>query len=321
MVDETDVIMAYRLLLGREPENDRVVSGQAGHYQNLRDLRAGFMASPEFLAGVKTSTTGASDFGVKQLIWPPITVEVAVASEILDRMVKRIEHEFIDLGSREPHWSVLTEDRFKSENIAQTEGDFYKTGELVVNDLRAAAARSGLDLSRYQSCFELGCGLGRSTIWLARQFRHVTGGDISSVHLTHAGHAAARFGVTNITFALLNEIKRYLTLPPFDVFFSIIVLQHNPPPLMAFILETILQRLLPGGVAYFQIPTYIVNYEFIADRYLDTENPPGKVEVHCMPQTALFDIIGRAGCRILEMREDGAIGANAISNRVLVLKG
>jgi hypothetical protein len=133
MVDETDVIMAYRLLLGREPENEQVIKGQAGHYRNLKDLRAGFMGSPEFLASVKTSTTGATDYGVKALIWPPTTVEVAVAPQILERMVKRIEQEFIDLGSREPHWSVLTEDRFKSENIAQNESDFYPTGELSVN--------------------------------------------------------------------------------------------------------------------------------------------------------------------------------------------
>ena len=321
MVSETDVLMAYRLFLGREPENQQVVIGQARHYRDLKDLRAGFMASPEFLARVNAPMAGPSDAGTKSLVWPVGKIDVDVTPDVLDRMVKRIEAEFLDLGAREPHWSVLTEDRFKSEKIKNNEDDFFESGKSPVGDLCLAAARSDLDLSRYQSCFELGCGLGRSTMWLARQFRQVTGGDISSVHLDHARNATIRFDLRNVSFVHLNAIHRYRELPPFDVFFSIIVLQHNPPPLMAFILKTILTRLAPGGIAYFQIPTYIVNYKFSAPAYLDSEHPPGEVEVHCLPQTALFDIIELTGCRILEIREDGAVGAFAISNRLLIQKG
>ena len=320
VVSETDVIMAYRLLLGREPESPEVVTGQARHYRHLNDLRAGFMESPEFRSLLKAPHTGPNDTGTKPFVWPATRADVDVTPDVLDRMVKRVESEFLDLGAREPHWSVLTEDRFRSQEIAKNESDFFESGNLPVTDLRLAAARSGLDLSPFDSCFELGCGIGRSTIWLARQFRQVTGGDISAVHLAHARQSAERFDLKNISFMHLNTIRRYRELPPFSVFFSIIVLQHNPPPLMAFILETILTRLAPGGIAYFQIPTYIVNYTFEALDYIDSEIPSGEVEVHCLPQTSLFDIIDRTGCRVLEMREDGAVGAFAISNRLLIQK-
>jgi SAM-dependent methyltransferase len=321
MVSETDVVMAYRLLMGREPENPQIVTNLARHHQTLPDLRTAFMTSPEFLEKLDKPLAGEMDnAGTKTLTWPATNVEVNVAPDVLERMIKRIEGEFLYLGAREPHWSVLTEDRFKSENISKNEGDFFESGHLPVDDLRLAAARSRLDLSRYTSCFELGCGLGRSTMWLARQFRAVTGGDISTVHLKHAQGAADRFGLKNISFLLLNEFRRYQELPAFDVFFSIIVLQHNPPPLMAFILETILRKLAPGGIAYFQIPSYIVNYSFSAAQYLASENPIGDVEVHCLPQRALFDIIDRTGCRVREIREDGAIGTFAISNRLLIEK-
>ena len=43
------------------------------------------------------------------------------------------------------------------------------------------------------------------------------------------------------------------TLPEFDLFFSMIVLQHNPPPLIALMLEKIAARLRPGGVAVFAV--------------------------------------------------------------------
>jgi SAM-dependent methyltransferase len=320
MVSETDVIMAYRLIMGREPENQKVVAGQARHHKTLNDLRAAFMTSPEFLARLEMPIASRADAGVKPLNWPPAKVDVRVPPDILERMVKRVEGEFLYLGAREPHWSVLTEERFKSENISQNESDFFESGEFPVADLRVAAARVQLDLSPFQSCFELGCGLGRSTMWLARQFAQVIGGDISTVHLDHARTAAARFGLSNITFAHLNEIRRYQELPNFDVFFSIIVLQHNPPPLMAYILETVLNKLTSGGIAYFQIPTYIINYNFSATEYLASEHPVGDVEVHAMPQTALLEIIEAAGCKVLEIREDGAVGARAISNRLLVQK-
>ena len=40
--------MAYRLLLGREPENEDVVTAKAAHFESLQHLRADFMDSVEF---------------------------------------------------------------------------------------------------------------------------------------------------------------------------------------------------------------------------------------------------------------------------------
>jgi SAM-dependent methyltransferase len=286
----------------------------------VQDLRAHFMTSPEFRAILDRPIAAPGEKGVKPLNWPSIAVECDVPRDVLDRMIKRIEGEFLYLGEHEPHWSVLTADRFKADTISKHEDEFYNSGQEPVNGLTIAAARSGLDLSPYETCFELGCGLGRSTVWLARQFRQVTGGDISAAHLEHARKAAVRFGLSNVSFEHLNEISRYQDLPPFDAFFSLIVLQHNPPPLMAYILETILDRLNPGGIAYFQIPTHLVDYTFSSSAYLASRAPVGNVEVHCIPQTALFAIVARTGCQILEIREDGSLGPNAISNRLLLKK-
>jgi SAM-dependent methyltransferase len=320
MVTEADVIMAYRLLLGREPENQQVVTGQARNYRDLADLRAGFMTSPEFVANLATPIGSPGQEGTKPLVWPAIPAEVEVGPGVLEQMVKRIEAEWHALGASEPHWSVLSEDRFKSENIAANETAFFDTGELQVMDLRLAAARSGLDLAGFETCFELGCGVGRTTMYLARQFREVTAADISAAHLELARAAANRFGVTNVRFAHLNELRFHHELPSFDVFFSFLVLMHNPPPLMAYLLETMLDKLRPGGIGYFQIPTYIVNYAFSAADYLAAAVTPDEMEVHCLPQTGLFGILARTGCRILEIREDGALGPFAISNRLLVRK-
>lgn len=320
MVAETDIRMAYRLLLGREAEDDLVVASMAKAHPTLQDVRREFLSSPEFRERIRDMVAGV-DTEHKPLNWKHTRVDVDVDATIVDRMMARIEGEFLDLGETEPHWSVLTEDRFKADRIDETENDFYESGQGVVNDLRLAAERCEIDLAPYQTCFELGCGLGRITAWLARLFPKVLAADISALHLSMAQKTMSQFGLDNISFLHLNRFRAYDSLPNFDVFFSIIVLQHNPPPLMKILLARILDKLNPGGLAYFQIPTYALRYEFSATGYLETVAPPKRVEVHYLPQPELFRIIRSAGCEVLECREDGAVGAAAISNRLLIRKG
>ena len=312
--------MAYRLLLGREPENEDVVTAKAAHFESLQDLRANFMDSVEFQEKLKVPMIRPGDPGVKPLSWPAAEVEVSVSPAVLRRMVRRIEGEFLDLGATEPHWSVLTSERYRAKNIRENETEFYASGSEAVSQFQAAAARCGLDLSSYKACFELGCGVGRITLWLAQLFPAVTGADISVNHIDLAQAAAIRIGTTNISFLNINKIEQYETLPPFDVFLSLIVLQHNPPPLIAFILEAILTRLSPGGAAYFQIPTHLTDYCFRAADYVESPPMVGNAEVHCIPQAVLFAIVRRTGCEVLEIREDSSLGSNAISNRLLLRK-
>src|SRR5271169_236009 len=55
----------------------------------------------------------------------------------------------------------------------------------------------------------------------------------------------------------LNRPKSSLArLTNVDLFFSIIVLQHNPPPVILGILDAAFAGLRPGGLAFFQVPTY-----------------------------------------------------------------
>jgi len=48
MVSTDEVIAAYRLILGREPDNDQVVAAHAKQYQSVAELRAAFLRSHEF---------------------------------------------------------------------------------------------------------------------------------------------------------------------------------------------------------------------------------------------------------------------------------
>jgi hypothetical protein len=96
------------------------------------------------------------------------------------------------------------------------------------------------------------------------------------------------------------------TLPSFDFLFCALVLQHNPPPLAAWILQTLLERLSPGGYLLIQLATYIEGYRFDLEQYLSESG--GGMEGHAVPQGTVFEIFGRAGVAPMEVCEDGFIG-------------
>ena len=90
---------------------------------------------------------------------------------------------------------------------------------------------------------------------------------------------------------------------------------------MRWLLTRLLGKLRPGGIAYFQIPTYIPGYTFSAEKYLASQ-ANNRIEMHVFPQPDLHELVRRCGCRLLEMREDGSAGESpkVISNTLLIEK-
>jgi len=257
---------------------------------------------------------------LRPLTWPRVKVDVRVSPVHLETMVARVEQNFRHLGETEPHWSVLTADRFRAENIMANEDAFLTSGKEPVQEFEATLARCGLILDGCRRCLELGCGTGRTTIWLAERVHELVAADISAPHLRLAAQTVARFERRNVSFFHVRSITSILEIGAFDVFFSLITLQHNPPPVIRLLLRTALRALCPGGIAYFQVPTYRLGYTFDAVQYLASKPTIGMPEMHVLPQPELLRLVEITGCRLLEMREDGAAGGNHVSNRLLVQK-
>jgi len=195
-------------------------------------------------------------------------------------------------------------------------------GQDLVRILRNTAERCGLSLDGHQVCLELGCGVGRVTVWLAELFHHIVAADISPLRLKLNKRALHHYQRTNVNHYCLESIDAVSSLPDYDVFYSVIVLQHNPPPIIVKLLKLILRKLRVGGIAYFQLPTFMKNYYFQVDEYIRKANGgPSHMEMHCIPQKLVFDIVRDAGCELLEIREDPWTESNAIiSNSLLVSK-
>jgi SAM-dependent methyltransferase len=316
MVTVEEVRNAYRMILGRQPENENILVRHAQQIHSLEELRERFLNSPEFRGNSRAAPPQ------RPLNWPPIEVEVDASVAQLTAMMRHIEANWHNLGLSEPHGSVLTSETFRSSNnIAGKEELFYGSGKAVVERLQRAAERCGISLTGFSRCFELGCGVGRLSIWLADLFEEVVAADISPAHLAVAQQALHRSERTNVRLVHLNSFGALADIPEFDVFISIIVLQHNPPPLIAAMLKTVLSRLQPGGIAYFQVPTYRKDYRFRIDEYLSKTSATRGMEMHLIPQYQLFDILHQADCQLLECREDSsAPHYETISNSVFARK-
>jgi SAM-dependent methyltransferase len=167
--------------------------------------------------------------------------------------------------------------------------------------------RIGFRDSTSKVCVENGCGLGRVTLALAKRFKKVHGYDISPNHLKRAEEYATQRGVKNVSFHLSPIDSVADGFEDCDFFYSRLVLQHNPPPVIRELIAGSLKALRPNGVAIFQVPTYRVGYSFRIKDYIARPRVR-EIEMHCLPQSEVFSVIADAGCNVIEVAQDNAIG-------------
>ena len=74
------------------------------------------------------------------------------------------------------------------------------------------------------------------------------------------------------------------------------------------------------GTAYFQVPTYMPGYEFRLSEYAGEMSRLTDMEMHVLPQRAVFDLAARNGCRPLEVQPDQYAGPGMVSNTFLFRK-
>src|SRR5205085_11410803 len=233
--------------------------------------------------------------------------------------LEKIKGAWSHLGGVAPHFSVSTDKKFLPDNLPKAIDDFWESGRLAAERTLRILARHGFTFSG-KTCVEYGCGVGRITTGLSRRFPRLDAYDISATHLDLARERARELGVGNVRF---HECSANMLgdLEPCDVFYSRIVFQHNPPPVIAELIRRALTALRPGGIAIFQVPSHLPGYSFKLRQWLQTDHALD-MQMHCLPQQRTFALINESRCTVLEVREDSATAARAdsISNTFVVQK-
>lgn len=299
-VSREDVEAAYRLILGRPPESEAAIKFHQSS-PDIASLRRAFLESQEFQSQFKGSPDGNVS-ALRAASVPPLDIEISTSVKTLELMLAKTAEYWNRIGSEAPHWSVLTLEIFTPENILTYRDEFFESSKRDEELIVASLARAGFRPSDFRSCLEFGCGVGRLTFRLASLFPSVTGVDISLPHLQLAKQYCSTLELRNVSFARVSA-ENLMPATDFDFWFSRIVLQHNPPPVAMEILRRVFRSLPMGGVAMFQVPVYKTGYKFSVEAYLKS-SLGDEMEMHCLPQKAIFDEADRYGMRILDVRED-----------------
>jgi SAM-dependent methyltransferase len=244
---------------------------------------------------------------IHRAFWSPsASIEVDVQPATLDALLDRLREQWRKLGENEPHWSVLTARDYLAENLdAEKLAEFYDSGREAAKTIELFEEKTGF-VVKNGLCFELGCGVGRVTAHLARRFDRVIAADISPGNLRICAQRMQHLGLTNVKTELLRSPDEIDALPRFDFFYSVIVLQHNPPPIQKAMLNSILGRIAPGGACQFQTPDALPNYGFSAEAYL--KDRPRVMDMHCLPKTIVLKLLSQHGMQVRDIQLDMWIG-------------
>jgi len=160
------------------------------------------------------------------------------------------------LGKEDPYFAVLTDERFRRENLDdQSFKEFFESGERYI-DLIINTIHTHLDPAfQPRIALDFGCGVGRLLIPLARVCASVTGVDVSSHMLQEARRNCEVRGINNVNLASSDDSLANVQ-GTFDFIHSYIVFQHIPVERGEGLVMKLLDRLQEDGIGVLHFSYY-----------------------------------------------------------------
>ncbi|NNF70593.1 MAG: class I SAM-dependent methyltransferase, partial [Rhodobacteraceae bacterium] len=196
------------------------------------------------------------------------------------------------------YWSVITNKKYRTELSDEARQQFIASGAASVDKVKGIFDRWWQGTSR-PVVMDFGCGVGRLGVHATEFAEKLYYVDFSAAHLEEATRNLAEFGTGESQGILLENLDTLDTLPACDLVFSLIVLQHNSPPVIAHITTRLLECLSPGGVAVLHVPLASPNYQFDPQSYLADPRSGRGMEMHILPKNNLNEIAEKTGCDVV----------------------
>jgi SAM-dependent methyltransferase len=237
------------------------------------------------------------------------------------------QRDWDDLGALDPLWAVLSAPHGKHGRW--DEAEFFHTGQLVVDEVMAAATRLGYPVERARA-LDFGCGVGRLTRALSRYFQHCTGVDIAPAMIEMAQTLNRDYATCEFQVNPHPDLRLFASAS-FDLICTFRVLQHLPDAqAIKVVLADFLRTLRPGGLLVFQLLSHIPPRHRLQLRRrlyaaLRTVGVPARVlyerlglspiRMSYIPEAAVLAFLQTQGARVLEVQHDQPSNP-AISSRV-----
>ncbi|WP_151447318.1 class I SAM-dependent methyltransferase [Lacisediminimonas profundi] len=303
-IDQSLVAEVYRGLLKREPESQAVTESHARSSDSVESLIRVIANSGEFRrnAGLHHYLNAVNGL----LGTATADIEVDADGFQMDLLIHRTIQGWMSLGEADPYWSVLTDEAYKLSNLnEEKKKEFFATGKYSASLIEKFEQRANFNLNR-DTCHELGCGVGRITYYLSKMFKKVIASDISEGNLRVCEEYLSSLGVNNVEYVLIKSLSDYERLPEHDFMFSLIVLQHNTPPIQKFLIDKLTAKIKIGGGCLFQTPASLPGYRFKIDDYLNKRS--SDMEMHAIPMHEVLSVLQRNKLTVKEVLADGWTG-------------
>lgn len=151
------------------------------------------------------------------------------------------------LARRDPLRAALT-DRERSVE------EFFRSGEEELRSVLNQAEALGITIDRSRA-LDFGCGVGRLTQAMARDFARCDGVDIAASMIASA-RRYNQYGDTCHYHLNRSADLRLFQDRSFTLIYSVLVLQHMEPVRAKEYLREFLRLLVPGGLLVFQLPSH-----------------------------------------------------------------
>ncbi len=239
-------------------------------------------------------------------------IEVLCSTDKIQACFERIQKQWIDVGETEPYASVLCEEKYFRKNLQNNLVEFHDSGRAGIDNLIALSSKNGVPINNGH-LFELGCGVGRLTQHFSKHFQQITGWDVSIGNLNECKENLKNSDISNVSYKVVQSLEDFDAVPEWDVFFSEIVIQHNPPPLQYYMLNKILSKIKLGGIFYFQTVTHHDRYNFNVGAYLK-QSYKNELEMHLLPMRYIFQAIKNNNLILLDVLKERSGGFGLDSN-------
>jgi SAM-dependent methyltransferase len=153
------------------------------------------------------------------------------------------------LGRKQPFWASFAEPDYRADRITDEAIEaFFQSGERLIDSIFDAIRHDVSEDFHPARALDFGCGIGRLTLPLARESRHVLAVDISPSMLEEVEENCGEQGLANVEFMDAREFNVPSMRRRFDFVLSYGVFQHVKPRLGYRATRHILGMLTPGGV-------------------------------------------------------------------------
>ena len=213
-------------------------------------------------------------------------------------------------------WAVLSDpNSFDMEN-----SDFFASGSCHIDLLMNEIKELNLDNLKREKAMDFGCGIGRLTRALSLHYQKIIGVDVSQTMIDKAMVANKDYPRCRFVCNNESDLQKFSS-EKLDLFLSLIVFQHIPPPYNETYFLSALDLLKPGAIAIIQAVSKrkkglknrlrsALPEKFFRLKHQLLKSHIPYVTMYSLEFERVLALIEKSGATLIKANEDGAGGAD-----------